>query len=219
MLPGSALRLNAHLLALALAIWAAAAAAARETAKPVWLVSNGFHTSLAVRAKDLPEARNIAGDARADLVLIGWGAGDWYRGRTNAWTLVKAICGIGPSILHVVPVRGAITGRFPRSDVVELRLAPAEMRRLAARLDRSFSRGQAGRRILVGRGYYPESRFYIGRDRFYFPKMCNFWVAQALRDSGVRVCVPTAITADNLTRQVERSGRRQQRRSKPVDAF
>jgi hypothetical protein len=82
------------------------------SAKPVWLVSNGFHTSLAFRARDLPFARQITGDRQADILLIGWGARDFYEGKVDPWTLTKAIFGIGGSILHVVPVRGPIWKRF-----------------------------------------------------------------------------------------------------------
>jgi hypothetical protein len=116
----------ARVLSLTLLLWAAATALARETAKPVWVVSNGFHTSLAVRVRDLPFAREIVGDRRADAVLIGWGAEDYYRGKVKPWTFCKALCGASPSLLHVVPVRGPVADRFQHSDVVQLNLTPPQ---------------------------------------------------------------------------------------------
>jgi len=200
-----------------LCIWETATAVARE--KPVWLVSNGFHTSLAVRTEDLPFAGEVIGDPRADSVLIGWGAADFYRGKVNLWTILKAVCGADSSLLHVVPVRGAVAARFRHSDVIQLHLSPTRMRGLAGDIDRAFARDRRGQRIFAGRGYYAASRFYAGRERFYFPVTCNFWVARQLRRSGIPIFTPTAIVADGLVRQAAKAGQRQSRRKKPVDAF
>src|SRR5688572_21030752 len=124
-------------------------ARAAAPAKSIWLVGNGFHSSIAVRTADLPFARALSPDPRAEVLVIGWGAADYYRGRVNPWTFCKALCGGSPSILHVVPIRGAVARRFPRSDVVELRVSVANLRRLVHELDRAFARDERGRPIVV----------------------------------------------------------------------
>ena len=117
---------------LAIVIWILASlpALGEELLKPVWLVSNGFHTSLGFRTRDLPFAKEISGDPEAHVILIGWGARDFYEGEVNPWTVVEAICGIGGSILHVVPVRGPISKRFSHSDVIEMELPQRDFGRL-----------------------------------------------------------------------------------------
>jgi uncharacterized protein (TIGR02117 family) len=203
---------------LALAVAGLRAAGAAET-KPVWLVSNGFHSSLAVRARDVPFRREIAGQSRADALLIGWGAADFYRGKVNPWTVLKATFTPSPSVLHVVPVRGPVARRFAHSDVVEFALSPAQFRILLRELDAAFARDARGQRAFISRGYFADSRFYQGRDRFYFPKMCNVWVAQRLRQSGVPVFVPTAMAANDLVWQAAKLGKRQGWKRRPPDGF
>jgi hypothetical protein len=98
-------------------------------------------------------------------------------------------------------------------------ITPPRLRRLTAQIDLAFIRDKCGRRIAAGRGYFVDSRFYVGSERFYFPKMCNTWLAQKLRRSGLPICAPTAIVAGDLTRQAAKFGERQRRRSKPLDGF
>jgi len=211
---------HAHV-CVAVAIWiiAHATALAVGSAKPVWIVSNGFHTSFGFRTRDLPFARRITGDPQPPFVLIGWGATDFYEGKTNPWTLVEALFGSGGSILHVVPVRGAISDRFSHSDVVELKLSAEKFRRLTDALDQSFARDSSGRFKFIVHGYYTDSRFYAGVERFYFPKMCNVWVAEKLHRSGVSICVPNSLIAFELMWQAKKLGKREQRLGRPRDVF
>lgn len=182
-------------------------------------MSNGFHTSLAFRTRDLPYAREISGDSQSSALLIGWGGGDFYRGHANPWTFLKAMIGVGPSVIHVVPMRVSVAERFRQSDVVRFDLSVEHHRNLVAEMDRAFARDERGARVALGRGYFAQSRFYEGRAKFYFPKMCNTWVALKLRHAGVPIFVPTAIIAGNLSWQAAKTGRRQQTLKKPADGF
>ena len=44
----------------------------KKRTEQVWMVSNGFHTSIAMRAKDAP-AELRAFDGKARYFVIGWG--------------------------------------------------------------------------------------------------------------------------------------------------
>ena len=151
--------------------------------------------------------------------MIGWGAEDFYRGRMNPWTACKAAIGAGHSLLHVVALRQPVAQRFTHSDIVRLDLPRAEFQRLVQEVDRAFKRGQNGSRMVAGQGYYAESRFYTGAERFYLTKVCNTWVGGKLRRSGVPIFVPTAIFAPNLIHQAAKYGHRLQRRSEPRDGY
>lgn len=187
--------------------------------KPVWLLSNGLHTSLAVRARDVPFRRKITGSARADTLIIGWGAADFYRGNVNLWTTLRATLSPSPSVIHVVPVRGPLARRFAHSDIIELALTPAQFHSLLAQLDAAFARDASGARAYLSPGYYDDSRFYHGRERFYFPKICNIWIAQRLRQSGLPICVPGALASSELIWQANQIGTRRQWLRLPVDGF
>jgi uncharacterized protein (TIGR02117 family) len=193
--------------------------AGAEEQRPIWLVSNGFHTSIGVRSGDFPLRREVAGAAAADHLLIGWGGSEFYRGRANPWTLFKSISWPNPSALHVVPVRGSLARRFRRSEVIRLMLPSARHRELMKDLAASFARDSTGRLTVLGPGYFPVSRFYAGTERFCLFQMCNLWIARKLRRNGVRVFVPTAIAPSELMWQAARLGHREQGRRRPADTL
>jgi hypothetical protein len=187
--------------------------------KPVWVVSNGFHTSLGVRTADFPLAGQMEGTRGSDELLIGWGAHDFYQGVANPWTLLEAILP-NRSVLHVVPVRGPIARRFAHSDVFRLRLTSVQFEALRRQLEAAFARDPRGRLVPTGHpGYYPDSHFYPGHDLTYFPKMCNFWVAARLRQSGLSLRPAEAITAADLMFQAQRLGTREASLARPHDYF
>ncbi len=190
-----------------------------KSERSFWVISNGFHSSLAFRAGDVPGLPLPGNNGRADYLLIGWGAADYYQGRANPWTFLKAIFWRNRSALHVVPVRGSLRKRFARSDIVRLQLTSGQFAILARELDRSFARDSRGNRILLGPGYFTDSCFYAGSEQFYFPKMCNTWVAQKLHRSGLPIGVYTSFAASELLWQSGKIGWREQWRRRPVDAF
>ena len=121
--------------------------------------------------------------------------------------------------LHVVPIRGAITRRFPHSDVVLLRLKPASFAKLVSEIDRSFAFTRDHRRIFLGRGYYADSRFYASSERFYFPYVCNMWVAIKLGRAGVPFILPRAVMSEDLFVQAAGKGIVLQRRDGVRDDY
>ena len=188
-------------------------------AKPVWLVSNGFHTSFALRTADSPSLAALAGDPAATDLLIGWGHRAFYQRRINPCTTLSAVLWINSSTLHVIPIRGPVTRRFPHSDVIRLSLSPAQYRCLATQLERAFARDCHGRAIVISRGYFQNSRFYAGRETFWLGQMCNAWVGRKLRRSGVPIVGDRSVFASSLVMQAGPLGKREQYRKRPSDAF
>ncbi len=196
-----------------------AAGGVSESTRSVWLVSNGFHSSLAFRARDFPEARTLTGDPRPDYLVIGWGAARFYQGRADPITLARAIFGCDSTALHVVPVRGPLARRFAHSAILRFDIPAERQRALVCELRRTFVRDAAGRPIFKSRGYFADSRFYLARDHFYFPRMCNLWVAQKLRHAGIHVPFFPSIAASELIYQAAPLAHREQYLRLPVDAF
>src|SRR5580700_6976225 len=143
--------------------------------KPIWLLGNDFHTSIAFRARDVP-FRNEVAPGNADELVIGWGASGYYRGPASTWKMIRAIFP-GPSVIHVVPASGPLTRVFPHSDIVELRLTPAKFAILIGEIADSFTYTRDHRMIYLGRGDSSTGRFYASHEMFYFPYVCNMWVA------------------------------------------
>jgi hypothetical protein len=202
-----------------LLLMTAALLEAREPTAPVWLVSNGLHTSAGLRVQDLPMAREILDDRRADLALIGWGAHDYYRAHINPWSIAKAIFGHSGSLLHVVPIHGRIQNRFSHSDIVRLDLPRSAVREFVREIESSFARDERGQLRYFGRGYYGDSRFYNGSERFYLANNCNVRLAARLRRAGVPMCLPCSVIAPGLIAQAAKHGTRESRRSQPGDGY
>jgi len=190
-------------------------------AEPVWLISNGFHTAIAVQARAAPShLARVAAAAQADHLLIGWGAALYYTApRITPLTFCRTIFLPTASALHVVPVRGPLRERFPRSEILRFEVTREESRQLRRFLDASFKRSASSKPVLLGAGYSPGSRFYAGSETFWFPMTCNVWSARALRRAGVPVSLVRAVAAESLARQVRRSGHREATRRQPLDRF
>jgi hypothetical protein len=191
-------------------------ACAAET-QPVWLLGNDFHTSLVFRTRDVPYWRDISGDPHADELAIGFGASADYRGPSTPLTIFLAIFP-NRAALHVVPIRGPVTRRFPHSDVVLLWLKPQSLAKLVCEVNRSFA-FKNGNRVFLCRGYYPDSRFYASSEIFYFPYVCSEWVAIKLAHAGVHFFLPRAILSNSLILQAREKGVMLQRHRDPEEHF
>ena len=191
---------------------------AESADEPVWLLGNNFHTSIVLRARDVPYRDEIAGDRQADELAIGWGAKEYYRKGASFWNLVQALVPL-PGAIQVIPVRGPITRRFPDSDVVLLKLTPEGLATLVGEIDRSFALTRDHQRIPLGCGYYAESRFYLSSERFYFPYVCNSWIALKLKRAGVPLALDKTVKADGLVREASKVGVVVQRHHGTLDNF
>jgi hypothetical protein len=185
---------------------------------PVWLLGNDFHTSLVLRARDVPFRREITEVADADELSFGWGARADYRGPSTPWTVMQAMFP-NHGALHIVPIRGPIARRFPNSDLVLLWLDRAQFAKLLEEVNCSFAFTPDHRRIYLGRGHYPDARFYLSSERFYFPYVCNEWVATKLKRAGAPIFLPRAILSNSLILQAGEQGRTLQRHTGKFEVF
>ncbi len=181
--------------------------AKRPPAK-VWLVSNGWHTSIAVRTADATlELRAFAPDSR--YLIIGWGGADFYMWRKmhQPLRMLKAIFLPTSSALHVIPVKTSLVENSPNSEIIEFDVTEQGLERLRKRLTAAFKRDPDGKPTIAGPGRLPTSRFFDGTETYYFPKTCNWWAASQLRVTGVPILVSAAIVADNLCWQGRKHGK------------
>jgi hypothetical protein len=192
--------------------------AGAEERVPIWLLGNDFHTSLVFRARDVPYRAEITGSRDADEIAIGFGASADYRGPSTPLTIMQAIFP-NPGALHVVPIHGSITRRFPHSDVVLLWLTRESFEKLIWEVNGSFKFTRDGRRVFLCRGYFPDSRFYASSELFYFPYVCSEWVAIKLGHAGVRFFLPRAILSNSLILQAGEKGVTLQRHGFPQDYY
>jgi uncharacterized protein (TIGR02117 family) len=166
---------------------------------PVYVVTHGWHTGLAMRAADIDFARwrPLPHPARARYLEIGWGERDYYPAPGfNLWYGFKALAWPTPSVLHVTGFNEPPARYFPASEVVELRLARAGFERLLAYITASFEPDPAP----IAPSLYASGAFYPSREKFHLFKTCNVWVARALREAGIEM--RSSLTTEGLMSQL-----------------
>ncbi len=183
------------------------------------MVSNGWHTSVALRAKDTP-AELRALDDKARFFVIGWGGSDVYMWQNfQPWQAFTSVFLPSASAMHVIPVRTSLLLECPHSEVVEFDTTRDGIVRLQGRLRGALSCDAAGKPLVAGPGKIPTSRFFRGSETYIFPKTCNSWAAGCLQIAGVPIRASAAIVADNLIWQSHHQGRTLATRSDPPDAL
>jgi uncharacterized protein (TIGR02117 family) len=179
--------------------------ASAEQTRTVYVAAHGWHTGLIVRSRDVPRD---AWPARVDFpeaeyLELGWGEREYYmREDAGVWLGLRALLWSTSSAIHAAGFRGPVAGEFPRSEIVELRVAQAGFQRLVSFVGASHERDAAGRTIVLAPGQRPGSLFYASHRRFHLFETCNTWVARALQEAGVPVEPRSATTAEGLMRQL-----------------
>ena len=168
----------------------------------IFLVSQGWHTGIAVRRADipdplLPEKRDFPG---ADWLEFGWGDRDYYMAPSpGPWLSFKAALLPSRSAVHVAGVRGEMVTHYPGAEIVEIPLSRAALEDLLRYVHYAFKRpGEVA--APLGRGFYP------GRESFHLLRTCNVWTAGALRAAGLPV--HDALTVAGILAQVRPLSRR-----------
>ncbi len=182
--------------------------AAQKPPAKVWLVSNGWHTSIALRTEDATKELQ-AYAPKSQYLVIGWGGADFYMWREmeNIFRQTRAILFPTSSALHVIPVKRSLVQEFPNSEIIEFEVSEQGLERLRKSLARSFKRDPKGQPLLIGPGKFSTSFFFSGAETYYIPKTCNMWAASKLNTAGVPIRVSAAIVADNLIWQGRKNGR------------
>jgi uncharacterized protein (TIGR02117 family) len=184
--------------------------------KTVYVMGHGWHTGVAVRRADIPDGvwREQADFPTAEWLEVGWGDEVFYQvDNPTVWQTCRAAFWPTPSTLHVVGYReltesGAV--------LVPVELSAAGHARLCRFIENSYWRGRDGAAIrqVTGAG-----QFYAARRKFFLPRTCNTWTAQALRAAGCPVTPAYALTAGNVLWQARRVSEAGQRRSREDTAL
>jgi uncharacterized protein (TIGR02117 family) len=196
-----------------------------DSTSAIYLVRHGWHAGIAVRRADLqPAADTAASPLRSVLgafpearyLEVGWGEARYYPGRTRGvWGAVRAGAWPTGSVLHVVPVPGAVPATFRANTIVRIPVGPGELEALTQFIAASFSADSAGAAMPAADGFYPGSRFYRSGLTYHVFNNCNHWAAAALEAAGCDTSPRWALTVGRVVRRAEACGTLVQRR--PTD--
>lgn len=176
-----------------------------KAARIVYVVGNGWHTSIVLSRADLsatswPRAHDFS---NSEFLEVSWGDWDYFQTPdASTWLALKAALVPTRSVLHVVGFDGAVPAAYPGADVVEVHVSPAGLDDLVEMISDTFSTTDTTPRP----GLFPGSRFYAARGTFHLFNTCNNWIARLLRAAGCPNRPGRAITAESVLRQTRRFG-------------
>jgi len=176
----------------------------------IYVISNGFHSAIALPADVRVAVPAAAGERRELLEAFDLGADDfpvdsnlvhyWQFGwgSKTAYTSLRAVRDLTPaiavralaldvSVMHVQPLAALEAG----PGIYQVDLSAAQLDALVATIASSFAQTTPIAEITQGFG----DRFYPGRGRFSPIRSCNTWTGQRLRAAGLGMGTWTPIAA------------------------
>jgi uncharacterized protein (TIGR02117 family) len=178
-----------------------------EPVTSVAVVNHGWHTGIAVRPANIPEdvwpeRRDLGA---AEQLEVAWGDRDFYMApRGTAKLALRAAFWSSGSVLHIRAFDGRVDQIFPGQEIVQVRVSPQGLRRLAGFFEDAYARDPAGGIIVLGQGQSARSRFYAAREKYFFLRTCNTWTARALREAGLPIEPRQVVTAKGLMDEVRK---------------
>lgn len=176
---------------------------------PVWIVGGSLHSDFIVETKWLMESGCKLPHTLRDYryVCFGWGDRIAYTHRWGLDDVPAALFWPTDSIVQVVGFNTEVDPTFPQLRVTQSQVPAHKGRDLANFLNHSFSFESSEsptpittREAKWGYGYFIQSPY-----RYYAPRMCNQWVATALKEAGVETVSATPWNSSrSLRRAVER---------------
>ena len=181
--------------------------------KTLFVVSHGWHTGIVVPRKFIipgvwPENQDFS---QFEFLEVGWGDEGFYRAKKiTTGTALKAVFWPTSSVLHIVGFDGPVKTYFSASDIVKIRISDTNFNDLCGFIGRAYSRDEKGRATRLGPGLYGNSKFYRARGKYYFPKTCNVWTAQALKAAGCPINPACSTRAKSVIDQAKEFGAKMQ---------
>lgn len=168
----------------------------------VYLVSNGYHTGLALPTAQVAATAQQHGATALAVVAenfaaypfieIGWGEEKFYAAVPTAAQVtfdlaVRALLNpANSSVLHVAGLPDAPRKVFRSADIVPMKLGAASFAGLVLAIDATFEKNSASKAPQpLGRGLYATSLFYRAQRSFHIFNVCNHWAADMLSAAGL----------------------------------
>lgn len=173
----------------------------------VTVVSTGWHTGLALPISLAGQLQAAQDFPNAQWLEIGFGDEAFYRDPDPGFgTVLRAALLDTPAALHVFAMSRPPEQTFLEAELLPLSLTGAEADRLIAFIAGAFARDREGRRLELGPGLYPDSRFYRANDSFTLSHTCNTWAARALVAAGLSLSANGVTTAEDFLGRLRDTG-------------
>lgn len=176
-------------------------AASDETLHSIYVVRRAQHTGIIIRADDWPTPSFLINDfPKADYLEFGWGDAEYYQAeKETIWLGSRAALWPTASVIHVIGLTAPLDKNARAEDLVEVRISHAGLLELVDAINAEFAaQTPVGREL---QSTPRPNRFYNARRSFFFPRMCNWWTAERLKDAGCPIAAWSVITASRVMRE------------------
>jgi hypothetical protein len=182
-----------------------------EALRSIYVVRRGWHTGVALPTNEWPNRSwAVLGDFPGVAYLeFGWGDERFYQADSSTfWMGSRAALWPTPSVIHVIGLDEPVPETAQARDIVELRIPADRLQALATAIEKEFAAPEPVPTGSTLRLDPKPNGFYAGRERFYFPRMCNWWTASRLRDAGCDVAPGTVLFASRVIDEARRCAAR-----------
>ncbi|MGH7067607.1 MAG: DUF2459 domain-containing protein [Acetobacteraceae bacterium] len=188
---------------------AAASAHAGQAPSRLYVISNGWHTEIALPAAALTGPLGVVRVAfpEARYFAFGWGERAFYMSPHPTWT--EALRALLPAraVLLVLGLGMAPPHAFEAGiHVAALPVSPSGLSAVAGFVWRSFATSRSGSLQRLGPGPDPASAFYAASGTYDGTHTCNTWTAGALQTAGLPVSSHGVVFAGQVMRQIRALG-------------
>jgi uncharacterized protein (TIGR02117 family) len=175
-----------------------------ESVRSIYIVKRGGHTGMAFATVDWPNRDwSVLSDfPDSDYLEFGWGDERFYQAeRETLWLGTRAALWPTSSVIHVIGVRRPLGENAQAEDVVEVRVSADGLRNMAESIEREFTQAKPSATPVSLSAAPKPNRFYSARGKFYFPRMCNWWIASRLAEASCPIQPWTVVTAGRVMRE------------------
>lgn len=175
-----------------------------ESTRSIYVVKRGWHTGIAIAAADWPNRDwSVLGDfANSEYLEFGWGDERFYQAEEESlWLGIRAALWPTSSVIHVIGLRSPILDHIDANEVVEVRVSVDGLRRMAKAIELEFTESTAIATPVSLSAAPKPNHFYSARRKFFFPRMCNWWIASRLKEASCPVEPWTVVSANRIMRE------------------
>lgn len=172
--------------------------------KNIFVVNHGWHADIILKVEDINSSVLQIGPVfkNYQYVEIGWGDEAFYRSLDpSVWTTLKAALIPTSSALHVRALNMYNLNMFPKENIIKIPISQIAYTKLLTFIENSFAKKDY-KPIILSKGLYPSSFFYLSSKKYHILHTCNVWTAEALRSAEIDISPFFAITTDALFSQI-----------------
>jgi hypothetical protein len=181
-----------------------------ESLRTIYVVRRGWHTGVVVAKQDWPNREWALLEEFPDSAYLefGWGDERFYQAEKNTfWLGMRAALWPTSSVVHVIGIREPTADDVRADEIVAVRVPITGLRTLTHAIEREFAGARPVRTGVSASGMPVPNWFYEAKRSFYFPRMCNWWIASRLAEAGCPIRPWSVIAASRVMREAREFAR------------